>query len=157
MRKSKDPIADGQAAINIAALALAKGAVQGELRAKGVRVTLVSPAEITQKAKQYLVDHPELYLYAFNRACKMGQIDQSVKDALKEQCWKRQPEKIYVFPEELHWNSWFWQGRADWRDQYKQTKEENKTKPEDKPKSIAIYSLAIVGMSVVGLTYWLMS
>jgi hypothetical protein len=111
MRKKtyEDHYRDGEIAITIAAQALSKQAIKEEIKAKGERLTLVKPAEINARAKVYLADHPELYLYAFNRASKMGQIDPSVQNALKEQCWKRQPEKIYPFPDELHWNSWFWQ------------------------------------------------
>jgi hypothetical protein len=116
MRKSKDHLADGNGAIQIAALALAKRGVNAELRAKGIRLALVSPAEITEKAKQYLVDNPYLYLVAFERACQLGQIDPSVKEILEKQCRQRVPERIYPFPSELHWNSWFWTGRPDWRD-----------------------------------------
>jgi NAD(P)-dependent dehydrogenase (short-subunit alcohol dehydrogenase family) len=43
----------------------AKKAVVAELKAKGVRVTLVRPAEINTQANAYLEQHPELYDKAF--------------------------------------------------------------------------------------------
>jgi hypothetical protein len=46
--------------------------VQEELRAQGVRVTLVKPAEISARAQLYLQSHPELYREALERAQRMG-------------------------------------------------------------------------------------
>jgi hypothetical protein len=46
--------------------------VQGELRAQGVRVTLVKPADISAKAQVYLSQHPELYREALERAQRLG-------------------------------------------------------------------------------------
>jgi hypothetical protein len=48
-----------QAVMMFARLA-AKRAVQDQLRAQGVRVTLVLPAEIMRQAREYLDTHPEL-------------------------------------------------------------------------------------------------
>jgi hypothetical protein len=50
----------------------ARRAVQEQLRADGVRVTLVPPREISAKAQVYLADHPELYREALERAQRMG-------------------------------------------------------------------------------------
>jgi hypothetical protein len=52
-----------QAVMVLARLA-AKRAVQDQLRAQGVRVSLVPPAEIMRQAGQYLLAHPELYQLA---------------------------------------------------------------------------------------------
>jgi hypothetical protein len=46
---------------------MAKKRVEAELKADGVRVTLVRPAEINERAKAYLDAHPELYDEAFAR------------------------------------------------------------------------------------------
>jgi hypothetical protein len=46
----------------------AKKAVTEQLRAQGVRVTLVKPADIAAQAKIYLEQHPELYEQALERA-----------------------------------------------------------------------------------------
>ena len=43
-------------AINVLARLAARRAVQEQLRAQGVRVTLVKPAEISAQAIQYLVE-----------------------------------------------------------------------------------------------------
>jgi len=66
----------GNHAINVLARLAAKKAVQEQLRADGVRVTLVKPAEISAKAQVYLADHPELYQEALERALRMGLIKQ---------------------------------------------------------------------------------
>jgi hypothetical protein len=54
--------------IHILARLQAKRLVQDQLRAEGVRVTLVGPAEISARAQAYLADHPELYRQALERA-----------------------------------------------------------------------------------------
>jgi hypothetical protein len=56
-----------QAVMQLARLA-AKRAVQDELRAQGVRVSLVPYAEIMRQAREYLASHPELYQLALERA-----------------------------------------------------------------------------------------
>jgi deoxyribodipyrimidine photolyase-like uncharacterized protein len=63
-----------QAVAQLARLA-AKRAVQDQLRAQGVRVSLVPPAEIMRQAREYLDAHPELYQQALERAKRMGYID----------------------------------------------------------------------------------
>jgi hypothetical protein len=63
-----------QAVTQLARLA-AKRAVQDQLRAQGVRVSLVLPRDIAEKASAYLVAHPELYQQALERAQRMGYID----------------------------------------------------------------------------------
>lgn len=59
-----------QAVMQLAHLA-AKRAVQDELRAQGVRVSLVPYAEIMRQAREYLASHPELYQLALERAHKL--------------------------------------------------------------------------------------
>ena len=46
---------------------MARKRVEAELRDAGVRVTLVKPAEINERATKYLADHPELYEQAYAR------------------------------------------------------------------------------------------
>ena len=67
----------GNHAINVLARLAAKNAVKEELKAQGVRVTLVKPAEITTQAIQYLASHPELYAQATERARLMGMFEKS--------------------------------------------------------------------------------
>ena len=59
-------------AVHVLARLAARRAVQEELRAQGVRVTLVKPAEISAKAQVYLGQHPELYQQALERAKRLG-------------------------------------------------------------------------------------
>jgi hypothetical protein len=72
MRKAKSFSHIGNHAINVLARLATKKAVQEQLRADGVRVTLVRPAEISAKAQVYLADHPELYQEALERALRIG-------------------------------------------------------------------------------------
>ena len=60
--------------INILARQAAKKAVTEQLRAAGVRITLVKPAEIAAQAQTYLAQHPELYEQARERAQRMGMV-----------------------------------------------------------------------------------
>jgi hypothetical protein len=50
----------------------AKKAVQDELRAQAIRMSLVKPAEISVRANEYLSQHPELYREALERAQRLG-------------------------------------------------------------------------------------
>jgi hypothetical protein len=59
-------------AVHVLARLAARRAVKEQLRAEGVRVSLVGPAEISTKAQRYLADHPELYKEALERAQLMG-------------------------------------------------------------------------------------
>ena len=63
-----------QAVIQFARMA-AKRAVKEEWRAQGIRLTLVRPAIIAEKAGEYLANHPELYQQALERAKRMGYVD----------------------------------------------------------------------------------
>jgi hypothetical protein len=62
-------------AVMVFARLAAKRAIQDQLRAAGVRVSLVPPAEIMRQAGEYLASHPELYQLALERANKLGYID----------------------------------------------------------------------------------
>ena len=66
----------GNHAINVLARLAAKNAVKEELRGQGVRLTLVPPSEIAQKAKAYLDANPHLYEEALQRALRRGLIKQ---------------------------------------------------------------------------------
>jgi hypothetical protein len=59
-------------ALHVLARLAAKKAVQDELRSQGVRVSLVKPAEISVRTREYLRQHPELYREALVRAQLMG-------------------------------------------------------------------------------------
>jgi hypothetical protein len=62
-------------AVHVLARIAARKAVQEELRAQGVRVSLVKPAEISVKAQVYLADHPELYRQALERAQRLSMFE----------------------------------------------------------------------------------
>jgi len=62
-------------AVAILARLAAKRAVQEQLRAEGVRVSLVKPAELSVKAQAYLQSHPELYREAKARALRLGMFE----------------------------------------------------------------------------------
>jgi hypothetical protein len=77
-----------QAVMLFARLA-AKRAVQAQLRAQGVRVLLVPPAEVMRQAGEYLANHPELYQLALERARKLGYVGANISsDAQKEKAQK---------------------------------------------------------------------
>ena len=67
----------GTSAVTVLARIAAKKAVQEQLKAQGVRVTLVKPAEIAAQAKAYLDANPHLYEEALQRAWKLGLIEQA--------------------------------------------------------------------------------
>jgi hypothetical protein len=48
--------------------------VKEQLRDQGVRVSLVPIREITERAQQYLAEHPELFDQARERALRLGMI-----------------------------------------------------------------------------------
>ena len=54
--------------VHILARLQAKRLVQEQLKADGVRLTLVPPREIAEKATAYLHDHPEVWREALARA-----------------------------------------------------------------------------------------
>jgi hypothetical protein len=59
-------------AVHVLARMAARKAVQEQLRADGVRVSLVKPAEISARAQVYLANHPELFREALERAQRLG-------------------------------------------------------------------------------------
>jgi hypothetical protein len=61
----------GISAVKILARLAAKRAVQENLRAQGVRVSLFPHAELMRQAAEYLSSHPELYQQALERAQRM--------------------------------------------------------------------------------------
>jgi hypothetical protein len=66
----------GDRAINVLARLAARNAIKDQLRADGVRVTLVPPRVVAKKANEYLASHPEFYQQALERALRMGLIKQ---------------------------------------------------------------------------------
>jgi deoxyribodipyrimidine photolyase-like uncharacterized protein len=68
-----------QAVATFARLA-AKRAVQDNLRAQGVRVSLFPIAELMRQAREYLDNHPELYQLALERANRLGYSDPRFAD-----------------------------------------------------------------------------
>jgi len=65
--------------VHVLARLAAKRAVQEELRAQGVRVTLVKPAVISERATAYLRDHPELWKEALQRAHLIDEMEGAKK------------------------------------------------------------------------------
>ena len=59
-------------AVHVLARMAARRAITEQLRAEGVRVSLVKPAEISAKAQVYLHSHPELIDEAKERAVRLG-------------------------------------------------------------------------------------
>jgi hypothetical protein len=62
-------------AVMVFARLAAKHAIQDQLRAQCIRVSLVPLAEIMRQAREYLDAHPELYQQAIERARRMGYVD----------------------------------------------------------------------------------
>ena len=79
-------------AVRVLARLAAKRAVEAELRAKGIRVTLVPPREIKEQADVYLSQHPELIDQAKERARLMGLFERKPKP-------KRPKPRMYVTPD----------------------------------------------------------
>ena len=75
MARAKSLFHGANHAINYLARSAAKKVVAEQLRAQGVRVTLVKPADIAAQAKVYLEQHPELYQLALERARRMGWVE----------------------------------------------------------------------------------
>jgi NAD(P)-dependent dehydrogenase (short-subunit alcohol dehydrogenase family) len=65
--------------VHVAARAIAKKAVVQELREAGVRVTLVFPAEINQRATAYIASHPDIWPLAQERARKIEEAEKARK------------------------------------------------------------------------------
>jgi deoxyribodipyrimidine photolyase-like uncharacterized protein len=79
-------------AVMIFARLAAKRAVQDELRAQGVRVTLFPHAEIMRQAREYLDKHPELYQLALERAHKLGYVDPRLTKVRSDAQSQEQPK-----------------------------------------------------------------
>ena len=62
----------GTSAVRVLARLAARREVKDQLRADGVRVTLVPTGEIEQRARAYLDANPRLYVEALERAKQMG-------------------------------------------------------------------------------------
>ena len=77
----------GTVAVNVLARVAAKKAVQEELKAQRVRVALVKPAEIAERAKAHLEANPHLYEKAYSRASQMGLIEQADPAPICEIQW----------------------------------------------------------------------
>ena len=75
MARAKSLFHSANHAINYCARSIAKNAVKDQLRDQGVRVSLVPIREITERAQQYLANHPELYEQALERARQLGMVD----------------------------------------------------------------------------------
>src|SRR5215469_6332927 len=84
MRKAKSFSHIGNHAINVLARLAAKRAMQEELRAQGVRVSLVKPAEVSARAQVYLSQHPELWREAVERAQRLGMFEKRRKRTATE-------------------------------------------------------------------------
>ena len=89
MARAKSLFHNANHAINYCARSIAKNAVKEQLRAQGVRVTLVKPAEIAERARVYLDQHPETFTLALERAVRLGWIDNRHKPdkALETPMW----------------------------------------------------------------------
>jgi hypothetical protein len=72
MAKHFQPL--GTVAIKVLARLAARKAIKEQLRADGVRVTLVPAYEIEQRARAYLDANPCLYKEALERAKQLGMI-----------------------------------------------------------------------------------
>ena len=80
MARAKSVFHSARHAINTLARLAAKNAVKEKLRGDGVRLTLVPPREISEQAQRYLVEHPELYQQALQRARRMGWIERDPRE-----------------------------------------------------------------------------
>ena len=60
-------------AVHVLARLSARKAVQEQLRADGVRVSLFKPAEIRAEAQVYLEQHPELFQQALEKAKQIAE------------------------------------------------------------------------------------
>jgi protein involved in temperature-dependent protein secretion len=69
--------------VHILARMAAKKAVQAQLRDQGVRVSLVPPREINERATTYLAQHPEVWREALARAHLIDDAEGQRKDRQK--------------------------------------------------------------------------
>jgi hypothetical protein len=82
-----------QAVMLFARLA-AKRAVQDNLHAQGVRVSLFPHAELMRQAGEYLASHPELYQLALERAYKLGYVDPRCAEVKTNEQSRERPKSI---------------------------------------------------------------
>jgi hypothetical protein len=75
MARAKSLFHSANHAINVLARLAARNIVKEQLRDQGAHLSLVPIREITEKAQQYLADHPELYAQALERARQLGMIE----------------------------------------------------------------------------------
>jgi hypothetical protein len=85
MARAKSLFHSARHAINTLARLAAKNAVKEKLRGDGVRLTLVPPREIAEKAQQYLAEHPELFERALEQAKRYG-LDRAANDHARPTC-----------------------------------------------------------------------
>jgi hypothetical protein len=64
-------------AVKVLARLAAKKAVEAELRGKGVRVSLIRPAEISVQTNAYLAANPQLFDEARERAARFGMYEKT--------------------------------------------------------------------------------
>src|SRR5262249_26258114 len=69
--------------VHILARLAAKRLVQEQLRAEGVRLSLVKPREVNERATTYLHDHPEVWTEALARAHKLDEMEGARKERRK--------------------------------------------------------------------------
>jgi protein involved in temperature-dependent protein secretion len=69
--------------VHILARLQAKRLVQQQLRDQGVRVSLVKPSEVQERATAYLAQHPEVWRLALDRAHQLDEIEGQRKDRQK--------------------------------------------------------------------------
>jgi hypothetical protein len=69
--------------IHILARLQAKRLVQEQLRAEGIRLSLVSPREVQERATAYLAQHPEVWKEAIQRAHRLDEAEGQRKEKRK--------------------------------------------------------------------------
>jgi hypothetical protein len=87
-------IREHRQAVMVLARLAAKKAVQGELRAQGVRVSLVPHAEVMRRAREYLDTHPGLYQQALERANRLRYVEPRLTKINNSAQTREQPKSI---------------------------------------------------------------
>ena len=77
----------GTHAIAVLARLAAKNAVKEKIRADGERLSLMPPRIISERARAYLDANPHLYREAYERALRLGLLDN-----------RHQPDKVLETP-----------------------------------------------------------
>ena len=65
--------------VGICAIVIARRAVEQQLRDQAVRVSLVPPREINERATAYIATHPEIWALAVERARKIEEAEEARK------------------------------------------------------------------------------